>query len=144
MGGEPLALDGLRWCHKFGLLTGKSILSNRFDQNRLLWTQSAVLHRRRDQRWSCITVLLLFCCFVINAREKEEINATSTCFISHQGILYVLTHALGRWANYPYIAIMQFIAAGIWNVVQQDLISEGKLHSNGFVVLLSTLGKKGN
>jgi hypothetical protein len=37
---------------------------------------------------------------------------------------------------------MQFIAAGIWDVVEQDLISEGKLYSNGFVVLLSTLGKK--
>jgi hypothetical protein len=37
---------------------------------------------------------------------------------------------------------MQFIAAGIWNLLQQDLISEVKLHSNGFVVLLSTPGKK--
>ena len=69
--------------------------------------------------------------------------------MSHQGILYVLTHprydertTLIFRLQFCKFAIMQFIATGVWNLVQQDLISEGKLHSNGFAVLLSTLARK--
>ena len=67
-------------------------------------------------------------CYQHSANNK--INATGVDLISNQGMLYVLIHALGRWANCFYIRIIHRIFARIWHVVQEELTTDASQHSS--------------